>query len=460
MGECMGKASATSGLRGVRRAGLLAAVACLAGAPLAGCSESLPSLPKIGDLNPFAEKQKPLPGTRIAIVQTTEKIPGELASADRPITLPPPRANEGWTQPGGQANNAPGHLVLANAVRQTWSADAGTGSSSSGKLTASPIVYEGRVYTLDAAARVSAFASAGGSAVWRANVTPDKEKSEKGYGGGIAADNGRIYAATGFGTVVALEAASGKKLWETALGVPVRASPTAAADRVFVVTTEGRFVCLNGADGKEVWSFRGLPEKTSIISNPSPAVDGDVVVVPYPSGDVVALRLSDGTQVWQESLARQRSASAIASMSDAARPAIDNGMVFSVGHGGRMIASQQRTGERLWALNVPGTQTPWVAGESVFVVDTTGQLMAITRREGKIQWTTKLPGAATWSGPTLAGGFLWLASSKGQLVSVEALTGKVASTQDLGAPVYIAPVVAQGRMFILTDRAKLIALGG
>ncbi len=203
-----------------------------------------------------------------------------------------------------------------------------------------------------------------------------------------------------------------------------------------------------------------MPEKTSIISNPSPAIEGEIVVVPYPSGEIVALRVSDGQQVWQESLARTRSASAIASMSDAARPAMDQGIVYAVGHGGRMIATQQKTGERLWSINVPGTQTPMVAGESVFVVDTTGQLLAITRREGKIQWTTKLPGASTWSGPTLAGGYLWLASNKGQLTAVEAATGKVISTQELGGPVYIAPIVAQGRMFILTDKAKLIALGG
>ena len=428
-----------------RRAAVV--MASLVAGLLAGCSDSLPSMPKIGDLNPFAEKQKPLPGNRIAVIQASEKIPGELANADKPIVLPPARANDGWSQPGGQPNNAPGNLALANVVRQTWTADAGSGSSSSGKLTASPIVYDGRVYTLDAAARVTAFALTGGSSIWRSDVTPEKEKSEKGYGGGIAADNGRIYAATGFGTVVALDAVSGKKLWEKSLGVPIRSSPTAAAERVFVSTTEGRFVCLNGADGTEVWSFRGLPEKTSIISNPSPAVDGDIVVVPYPSGEIVALRASNGQQVWQESLARTRSASAIASMSDAARPAMDSGVVYAVGHGGRMIATQQKTGERLWSINVPGTQT-------------TGQLLAITRREGKIQWTTKLPGSSTWSGPTLAGGLLWVASNKGQLVAVEATTGKVVSTQDLGGPVYIAPVVAQGRMFILTDKAKLIALGG
>ena len=109
-------------------------------------------------------------------------------------------------------------------------------------------------------------------------------------------------------------------------------------------------------------------------------------------------------------------------------------------------------------MNVPGIQTPWVAGESVFVVDTGGQLMAITRRDGKVQWTSQLPNATTWSGPVLAGGRLWLTSNKGHLVSVDATTGKIASTLDLGQPVYIAPVVAGAHMYVLTDKAKLIAL--
>jgi outer membrane protein assembly factor BamB len=99
-----------------------------------------------------------------------------------------------------------------------------------------------------------------------------------------------------------------------------------------------------------------------------------------------------------------------------------------------------------------------VAGESIFVVDTAGQLIAVNRRDGKVLWTTKLAGSNTWSGPTLAGGMLWLASNQGALVGVDATTGRVASQQSIGSPVFIAPVVAQGRMYILTDNARLIAL--
>src|SRR5690606_28036009 len=186
-------------------------------------------------------------------------------------------------------------------------------------------------------------------------------------------------------------------------------------------------------------------------------VQGGVVVVPYPSGELVALRGEDGTPVWTESLARTRTVSSMASLSDAARPAIADGVVYAVGHAGRLIATEIKTGERLWSLSVPGTQAPVIAGDNLFVVDTTGQLHAVTRRDGKVIWTVKLPGTSTWSGPTLAGNLLWLTSNKGQLVGVDPATGRVMAQQNLDAPVYIAPVIADGRMYVLTDKARLVA---
>ncbi|MGE3066320.1 MAG: PQQ-binding-like beta-propeller repeat protein [Hyphomicrobiaceae bacterium] len=445
---------------------LAVSVALVCSGALGGCSDSLsdlnmpslPSMPKLSSLNPFAEKQQPLPGKRVPIGLEQDNVTGSLAAADRPIALPPPHVNDAWTQPGGASNNSPGHLALNAAVRTVWSADAGKGSTGYGKLTASPIVYDGKVFTLDAAGKVSAFNASGGGAVWRASTTPANEKDYEGFGGGLAADNGRIYAATGFGQVVALDPRSGKVLWDKAVGAPVRSSPTAAGDRVYVVTKDSQVVCLSGVDGSELWTARGLPSSASILSNPSPAIDGDVVVVPYSTGDVVALKASDGQTLWTESLSRTRTGSSLAALNDTARPVIDSGTVYAVGHSGRMIAAQEKTGERVWSLPIPGLQAPVVVGDNVFVVDTGGQLMAITRRDGKVQWTAKLPGSTTWSGPVLAGNKLWLTSAKGQLVGVAASTGKVESTQDLGQPIYIAPIVAGGRMYVLTDKARLIAL--
>ncbi|MGE0697764.1 MAG: PQQ-binding-like beta-propeller repeat protein [Hyphomicrobiaceae bacterium] len=439
-----------------RRAGagsiLALGLAVLAG----GCAGGEPQIPKLSDLNPFAEKETPLPGKRIPVSLTEGRAGLDVAPADRPIVLPPPQTNEAWSQPGGTPQNSSGHVALGASPRQAWTADAGQGSSSYGKLTGGPIVADGRIYVLDTKGRVSAF-SPSGAAVWRASVTPANEKDYKGYGGGLAADGGRIFAATGFGYVVALDGQTGKKLWEKNILSPLRSSPTAAGGRVFVVSSDGIARAFSASDGTELWTHQGLVEKAALLTNASPAVEGDIVVVPYPSGEVVALRIGDGKPAWTESLARTRLASSLGSMTDAARPVIDGGTVFAVGHSGRMVATNLRDGQRLWSLNVPGIQAPAVAGESVFVVDTGGQLMGITRRDGKVVWTTRLPGTGTWSGPVIAGNRLWLTSNKGQLVGADAATGKVDVQLNVGGPTYIAPIVAGGRLYVLTDAAKLIA---
>jgi outer membrane protein assembly factor BamB len=428
---------------------------------LAACSDSMP---RLSDLNPFAEKEVPLPGKRIAIIRH-ESLRSDAVAASRPASLPPQQANESWSQPGGVASNAPGHLALGSSLKSAWSVSVGTGSSFYGKVTASPIVYGGMVFTLDAAGQVTAVSASGGSSVWRASTTPPNEKDQEGFGGGLAADSGRVYAATGFGTVVAFEAKTGRKLWEKALGPPLRAAPVASAERIFVINKEGHVFCLSGSDGTELWTFSGSGERASILSSTSPAVDKDLVVVPYPTGDVVALRASSGQPAWQESLARSASGSSLGAMSDAGRPVLYGGVMYAAGNGGRMVATSAKTGERIWSISLASIEQPWVAGDTVFAVDTGGQLVAVARDDGKIRWATKL-GDGTWAGPVLAGNRLWLASSKGQLVGVDPAAGKMVSSVAVGGgslfssssdPVLIAPVVAGGRLFVLSDSARLYA---
>jgi outer membrane protein assembly factor BamB len=435
---------------------LLAAVAPLW---LAGCASDGPTLPKISDLNPFKEKQTPLPGRRIPIVETTESISStsNLADANKPIVIPAPAMNESWSQPGGVANNAPGNLALNGNLHQLWSASAGTGSGKTGRVTASPIVFGDKIYTLDASANVAAFTLTG-SSVFTVSTKPDTTVGLGGYGGGIAAENGRLYVANGYGVVSALDPATGKSIWSKDLDVPVRAAPTAAGDRLYVITIDGKFYCLSGVDGSEIWTTRGLPQSASLMTSTSPAVDGDVVIVPFPSGDIMAFKLSDGSTVWTENLSRTRQTSQIASMSDVARPAIDNGVVYAVGHAGRMVAAQAKTGDRVWSLSIPGSEPPCVAGDSVFVVDTGGRLMALQRSDGKTRWITQLPAAKNYAGPIMAANTLFLVSSKGEVVSIDPMTGKIGGTMSVGETVYIAPIVAQGHMYVLTDSAKLVAL--
>ncbi|MGO9546958.1 MAG: PQQ-binding-like beta-propeller repeat protein [Rhodomicrobium sp.] len=446
------------------------------GLALGGC-ESIglgePSVPSVSSVTTmFDKKQEPLPGRRISVLKIEEKGAISGPEAAGPIVLPPAVTNAAWSQPGGVATNAPGHLAIGEALHTIWIADAGEGASKRTRLTAIPIVYGDKVYTLDAEATVHAISASSGAPVWNVRTVPAEKSSfdfmhpfnsnnvaRAGFGGGLAADGGKIFAATGYGKIIALDAGSGQVIWTKNFAIPIREAPTAAEGRVFVVNSESELLCLNAGDGSQLWTQKGLPENAAVLTGASPAVAGNLVFVPYPSGEITAVDIKSGVAKWTDALAKGAINSSSTSVGEAARPVVDREAVFAMSRGGQLIATSREKGERLWTREIKGSQTPWIAGDTLFVVDMTGKLAALNRKDGKVRWVTALPGEDVhWSGPVLAGGRLWLASSKGLLVAVDALSGTIGSQSDLGTPVTITPVVAEGRLYVLTEKAKLIAM--
>jgi outer membrane protein assembly factor BamB len=443
---------APAAARRSRSAGLAALAAALL---LGGCSMTD---------NWFGDAEVPLPGERIAVAADIDALDIEGGT----VTLPTAVANASWSQPGGEASNAPGHLAARASLARGWSADAGEGSSSYGKLTAPPIIVGGRIYVLDASAHVAAHSADNGRRIWRVNLTPEGEDSEEGFGGGLAADFGRIVVATGFGDVFGLDPSTGGELWRRNLGLPIRAAPTAANGRVFVITVNNEVHALDIETGEILWDFRRYSESAGVLANTSPAVEGATVVVPYKSGELLAFDAGSGKPIWGDALTRTGSSSPVGAINDiAGRPAISGGGVFAVSASGRFAAIDFKTGRRLWAKNIASTQTPWVAGDAVFVVSTGAEVVALSRKDGSIIWVSKLPlfgdpedrkDRIVYSGPVIAGGRVLVVSSKGRIYALSPETGAVISQAEAGGGFYIPPVVARGNVYLLSDSAQLIAL--
>jgi outer membrane protein assembly factor BamB len=450
---------------------LAAVCMVLAGCESMGLGEpSTPSLSSVTSM--FDKKEEPLPGRRIPVVKSEEKtaISGPDAAAG-PVVLPPPITNVSWSQPGGVPTNAPGHLLIGETLRTLWTADSGEGTSKRTRLTAIPIVYNGKIYTMDAEGTVRSIAAESGTTLWQVRTVPAEKKdfdylhpfnsnnvSRAGFGGGIAADGGKIFVATGYGSVLALDYGSGQVIWTKRFAIPIREAPTAAEGRVFVVNAESELYCLNANDGAQLWGQKGLPENASMLTGASPAVSGNLVFVPFPSGEITAVDIKSGQAKWTQSLAKGAVNYAGTAIGEAARPVVDRDAVFAMNRGGQLIAASRERGDKLWTKDIAGSQTPWVAGDTVFVVDMTGKLIALARKDGKVRWVTALPGDGKWSGPVLAGNRLWLASTKGQLFGVDAISGSISTQMDLGTPVTITPVVADGRLYVMTEKAQLIAM--
>ena len=324
-----------------------------------------------------------------------------------PVVLPPPYTNPDWPQPGGYAGNAMYHLAAPGRLRQVWEADAGKGSDSASRLTAQPVIGGGRIYTLDAEAHVYVF-DLNGQPVWNKRLAPKNGTDmptlwgllgkpntvdpASGMGGGIAYDNGRLFITSGFGVVIAMDAATGREIWRHDLGTPIINAPVVNGGRLFVSTHDNHFYALAEADGRQLWDHQGITESAGILVSTSAAVAGEYVVVPYTSGEVFALRVQNGQVLWSDVLSHSGTVTALSELDAiAGRPVIDRGEVYAISHSGVMAAISLASGERLWSRDIGGTQTPWAAGDFVYVVTGDGQLLCLTRKEGRVRWIHQLP---------------------------------------------------------------------
>jgi outer membrane protein assembly factor BamB len=224
---------------------------------------------------------------------------------------------------------------------------------------------------------------------------------------------------------------------------------------------------LNPADGKIRWTASGTLETAGVFGAAAPAASQGTVVVGFSSGELTAYRYENGRVLWQDALSRTSISNAVSTISDIdADPVIDSGRVYAVGQGGRMVALELNTGQRIWEINVAGISTPWVAGDWAFVVTDQAQLLAIARATGKVKWMTQLPrwrdaedkkGPLRWVGPVLAGDRLILANNRGQITHVSPLTGAVQSTVETKMPVSLPLVVANNTLYVLHDEGRLTA---
>lgn len=456
---------------------------CVALASLAACS----TFDQLGVSDWFSGPSKSdLKGQRISVLTSDNSLQPDPDLAKTPVVLPRPYVNKDWPEPGGYATNAMYHLEANGSLGQIWEQDAGKGSDSDSRLTAPPIVAGGRVYVLDAEAHIFAFDARSGAPVWDKELAPKGRQSltnelslglfgsdtkvdpSKGFGGGVAFDDGKIFVSTGFGMIYALNAADGRKIWEHDIGVPVINAPVANGGRVFVSSVDNHFYALAESDGRQLWDHQGISESASILESTSAAVAGEYVIVPYTSGELFAIRVTNGRVAWSDTLTRTRTVTALSELDDiAGRPVIDRDMIYAISHSGVMVAININTGDRVWTRDVGGIETPWAAGDFVYVLTTDERLLCLQRKDGRVKWIHQLPrwedpdskdDPIIWSGPVLVSNRLILASSNGYAESISPYTGQLLGRIEIPDGTVIAPVVANQTLYLLTSDAQLVAL--
>lgn len=404
----------------------------------------------------------PIEGTRVPVVNYEGSVKVDIDTKDMTVMLPLSEMGRDWPQVGGGAAHVTPHASLQETLTPQWTASIGSGNGE-GQFLSAPIVSDGIIYALDTSGHVVSLQASSGEVLWQVDISP-AGRGDAIIGGGLAFGDEKIYVTSPHAEVLALNAKTGQILWRVPTQSPVRAAPTFSDGRLYILNISNQLEVLNASTGSRLWDHAGITEFAGLLGTAAPAVSKGVVIVTYSSGEIYALKAENGHQLWTETLSTTRRPDSLSSLSHIrALPVIDQNTVLIIGYNKKMAAYDLRRGEKIWERSIGGLRTPAVVGDFIFMINSHNEIICLTRDYGQVVWVQKLesdlelPHKVIWDGPIVANNKLYIMNTGGALVALDPMNGKILSTTYVGAPVSLAPIVAQETLYILTDNGDLMA---
>ena len=259
---------------------------------------------------------------------------------------------------------------------------------------------------------------------------------------------GRLYFVNNNGYAFALDADTGKVLWERRLGILNASSPAYYKHRLYIVNlVPGHVVKLDAKTGRTIWK-RSLPGR----AESSPLVLDGTVYFGCENGQLFALDTRNGHTRWATTLGGPVKSA----------PAYHDGTLFVGDYGGYMNAVSAKTGRIEWQTASLGQgfgtsgefySTPAVAFGRVYAGNNDDRVYSFDERTGQIAWSHST-GGYVYSGPAVASTAntpptVYIGSFDGNVYALDAKTGEtrwqrpaggqvVGSLSAIGDVVYVA----------------------
>ncbi|MBS64147.1 outer membrane protein assembly factor BamB [Salinisphaera sp.] len=358
---------------------------------------------------------------------------------------------------GGGANVAePTPLATLDSpayrMQTVWKTDAGEGA---GDYVSGfePVVDGERLYVGNNDGYVMALDLASGRKIWRSR-TGDRLISGPTVAGGL------LLLGTRDGQVVALSAETGEREWTAALSSEIISAPAATDNIAVARTLDGRLVALDMANGKRRWSIeRNVPTLT-LRGTSSPVIVGDTVYAGLDNGNVLALDLATGEERWSQTIAFPSGRSELERIVDIdANPLVVNNELYAVSAGGQLASLATTSGRVRWRHELASEKALALDERNIYAVDRDSVVWAVNRLTGNERWQQDGLEYRKLSGPALLAGDLVVGDYDGYVHWLSADDGRViARGRPFKEPIRSQPLVVGDRVIVVGAYGEVAAL--
>ena len=336
-----------------------------------------------------------------------------------------------------------GPNVVQLPVRQVWR----TSIPALKDVSLAPQVLGQEVVLASADGTVVAVDAASGRENWRGQVGCALHT-------GVGRDGHRTAGVTTRNALTVLE--QGRTLWSQPLTAASYTAPLVAGGRVFVLTADRHLSAFDAQDGRLLWKLQREGEPLVLRQQGVLQAHGNTLLAGL-SGRLVALNPDTGAVLWEAPIAAPRGTNDVERLVDLVGPTARDGDVVCARAFQSSVGCVDATQARLlWSVPAKGSVGVAADEQKVFGSESNGVVQAWNRADGSKDWSSQRLKHRRLSAPLVLGRSVIVGDSTGLVHMLSKQDGSPLNrlTTD-SSGVAVAPVVAADTLVVLTRNGGL-----
>jgi len=338
-------------------------------------------------------------------------------------------------------------------IDQLWQRNVGAGQGKS-FLKLEMVVSGDSLYIADYKGYVFSLDKISGEERWEVDTT-------LAISGALGVGDENLFFGTTDAEVVALKLNDGDTSWTSDVSGEVLSIPQFDEEIVVVRTGDGAVTALEAESGQEKWSFVSDVPALSLRGTSSPVIKKGGVLTGYANGNLLVLRLKDGMQIWQTSIATPKGRGALSRMVDVdADPLAGERYVYAATYNGGLVAVDVRNGEIVWRRSDLSSYKKMAADWlSLYVIDINDHIVAQDQNDGALKWQQDKFEYRQLTSPVLVDDYLLTADFEGYLHILSTEDGRVLGRVKVSSsPIKQIPLVDEGVIYVQDVDGEVTAL--
>jgi outer membrane protein assembly factor BamB len=337
-------------------------------------------------------------------------------------------------------------------IRKLWDTRVGSGTEGA-YIRLLPAIDEGRIYAASHDGVVMALDIVNGQPVW-------KTDTQLAITAGVGLGDGLVLVGTDKGQVLALAETDGTEVWRAQVSSEILATPRAAQNVVVVRSVDGRFTGFSAHNGERLWIYTAteLPALT-LRGASAPLLAPGIVIAGLGSGKLLVLSLDKGKPLSQRPIATPHGRTDLERLVDVSEPKVAGSTLYAAAYQGNITAIDLHDGNTLWSRDISSYVGLDADANRVYITDDRDAVWALDHRQGGTLWKQEELTGRKLSTPTVSEDYLIVGDFEGYLHWLDTENGRIVGRIQVdGKGINAAPLARGGIIYVLTAGGTLSAL--